>query len=511
MKIVNVFKVVAGFVLGLMLAVSCETEAITSADNNSLPAVNKVAMKFVAAQPSYDSATKADASEGEWADKSKVFLQFVVGDKVLRGSAVYDYLEDLWTLEYTGTLQDVESAPCEAYYFENAGEATLEEVPLTEKTAVYQDKSATYSFSFKDNLVVIKAHLKPYLSRVRLEGKHKQGYNFDGPLHYTSYNLLENKFVSSSKMICDTIPESGKTGYYYLYFENEANKEMCFFDYVSGDKFTRVFPEGAFALGKSGYLNAPTAESHSGWVWDKLYMDIKVYDETIRMIRVEPGTFMMGDETGTDSSSMPVHKVTLTKPYYISETEVTQPVWKAVYGTSPSTYVDVSRPVQQVPWNTCSSFISKLNEYTGKTFRFPTEAEWEFAARGGNMSKGYKYSGSDKYDEVAVFGRNSYTGTTTTSMSYGTQSVKSKKPNELGLYDMSGNVLEWCQDWYGVYSSADQTDPKGPASNESSYKVLRGGYWYQSSKLLSYRDNASTSATLLSYKGSIGLRLVMEP
>ena len=499
MKTIRIFSIVAGLVMGAAAFMSCEREGIEpSPEDNTAPVLNKASMKLVGDMPSYESATKADETEGEWADKSKVYLQFAVGDKMVSGSATYDLLEDIWSLEYAGTLNTVESALCHAYYFENAGEATFEEVPMTEKTAVYLDTTATYSFSFEDNLIVLKAHLKPYLSRVRLEGKHKQGYNFDGPLHYTSYNMLENKFVSSTKMICDTIPESGKTDYYYLFFKDQSNKQMFFYDYVTGDKFTRTFPENVFTMGKSGYLNAPTAEAYSGWEAEKLYKDIEVYNETIRMIRVEPGTFMMGSVTTTSSDEMPVHQVTISKPYYISETEVTQAVWYAVTGNSPSYYSGNNRPVERVSWNDCQTFITKLNAHTGMTFSLPTEAQWEFAARGGNMSKGYTYSGSNKIDEVAWYIVNAY------DKNLKHQDVKKKKPNELGLYDMSGNVCEWCQDYYGSYTESAVVDPTGPSTG--SYRVSRGGSWSYSatSCSCSSRDYCNTTYSVL------GLRLVSQ-
>ena len=198
---------------------------------------------------------------------------------------------------------------------------------------------------------------------------------------------------------------------------------------------------------------------------------ITVNGVSFKMVKVQGGTFTMGatPEQGSDAEDdweKPAHRVTLSS-YYIGETEVTQALWKAVMGSNPSEFAgSTKKPVEQVSWNDCQTFIQKLNQLTGRKFRLPTEAEWEFAARGGNSSRGYKYSGSNTLGDVAWYDVNS--GKTT-------HDVKTKAPNELGIYDMSGNVCEWCQDWYGDYSSSAQTNPKGPTSG--SRRVLRGGSW----------------------------------
>ena len=199
------------------------------------------------------------------------------------------------------------------------------------------------------------------------------------------------------------------------------------------------------------------------------------------MVKVIGGMFLMGatDEQGSDANDWekPVHTVTLSN-YSIGRTEVTQELWQAVMGTNPSSFTgDPMRPVERVSWNDCRNFINKLNELTGRTFRLPTEAEWEFAARGGNWSKGYKYAGSDSIGRVA-WCWNTIPSQTSGDEGYGTQPVASKSPNELGLYDMSGNVWEWCQDWYGDYSSADQTNPGG--ASFGMFRIFRGGSWNRS-------------------------------
>ena len=188
------------------------------------------------------------------------------------------------------------------------------------------------------------------------------------------------------------------------------------------------------------------------------------------MIAVQGGTFTMGatGEQGSDaySDEKPAHKVTVSS-FYIGQTEVTQELWEAVMGGNPSKFKGAKRPVENVSWDNCQEFIRKLNAKTGKSFRLPTEAEWEYAARGGSRSQGYKYSGSNSVGDVAWYDVNSY-DKGESSPDYGTHNVATKRANELGLYDMSGNVWEWCQDkWYNYDGS----------SYTGSYRVYRGGCW----------------------------------
>jgi formylglycine-generating enzyme required for sulfatase activity len=243
---------------------------------------------------------------------------------------------------------------------------------------------------------------------------------------------------------------------------------------------------------------------------------ITVNGVSFNMVMVEGGTFTMGATPEQGSYvydwENPTHQVTLSD-YRIGETEVTQALWVAVMGSNPSHFTsangydeDLNRPVESVSWNDCQVFITRLNELTGKHFRLPTEAEWEYAARGGNKSQGYIYAGSDNIDEVAWY-INSIPSQTSGTEGFGTQPVATKAPNELGLYDMSGNVWEWCQDWFGDYSSEAQTNPTGPASGSD--RILRGGYWHYKASCcrVSYRNFASSSDS----DASCGLRLVINP
>ncbi len=225
---------------------------------------------------------------------------------------------------------------------------------------------------------------------------------------------------------------------------------------------------------------------------------------------VEGGTFQMGSTSG-DSDEKPVHNVSLSD-FYISKYEVTQAEWQEVMGTNPSYFKGNNNPVENVTWYQAVDFCNKKSvkdglepvysgsgnnmkcDFSKNGYRLPTEAEWEYAARGGKKSRGYTYSGSNNIGEVAVYAGNN---------DKSTKAVAGKKPNELGIYDMSGNVWEWCWDWYSSYSSTAQTDPVGPTSG--SYRVRRGGSWYISASGCRVANRINGSPTNSSR--NIGFRL----
>jgi sulfatase modifying factor 1 len=198
---------------------------------------------------------------------------------------------------------------------------------------------------------------------------------------------------------------------------------------------------------------------------------------TFEMIEVQGGVFTMGSEEDGETA----HKVKLSS-FFIGKYPVTQGLWKAVMGegNDPSYWKGEKRPVETVSWEDAQAFCEKLRKLSGKNYRLPTEAEWEYAARGGQLTKNYTYAGSNKLKEVGWYRENSYGET---------HQVGEKYPNELGIYDMSGNVWEWCQDWYGDYDKQAGniiqrtffkqpviTDPKGPKTGK--YRVVRGGSWF---------------------------------
>ncbi|MDD6783787.1 MAG: bifunctional serine/threonine-protein kinase/formylglycine-generating enzyme family protein [Prevotellaceae bacterium] len=246
-------------------------------------------------------------------------------------------------------------------------------------------------------------------------------------------------------------------------------------------KFKRTFlwVAAIVIVAIAGVLVVNNIGKNDIFVLEEIVGDDKVFtvgDVEFVMKPVVGGTFTMGatpEQQDPYDREKPTHQVTLSS-YYIGETEVTQALWTAVMGNTVEQIAEANGretwgvgkdyPTYDISWNDCQEFISKLNSLTGQKFRLPTEAEWEYAARGGNKSKGYQYSGSNNFDDVAWYGYNSVDKT---------HPVKTKQPNELGIYDMSGNVSEWCQDRYGSYSSGSQTNPKGPSTGSD--RVIRGG------------------------------------
>ncbi len=227
------------------------------------------------------------------------------------------------------------------------------------------------------------------------------------------------------------------------------------------------------------YQAAVTADDEVSVAGDTITIDLPGLPtgaKPLEMVLIPAGTFMMGsppDEKDRDDDEGPQHEVTISQDFYLGKYEVTQAQWEAVMGSNPS-YFDgkPNNPVEDVSWNDCQDFIDNLNDMglISGEFRLPTEAEWEYACRAGTTTR--FYWGDDpketEIDDYAWYGGN--------NSPYGTKEVGQKLPNAWGLYDMSGNVYEWCQDWYGDYPSGPIVDPTGQQSGSS--RVLRGGYWY---------------------------------
>ncbi len=225
----------------------------------------------------------------------------------------------------------------------------------------------------------------------------------------------------------------------------------------------------------------------------------------MKFVYVAPGSFQMGSNDG-GSAEKPVHRVTISRGYWIGKYEVTQDEYQSIMGSNPSRFKGGNNPVEMVSWNDAVKFCEKLTEReraagrlpSGYEYRLPTEAEWEYAARGGNKSRGYKYSGSDSIDNVAWYSSNSRNKT---------HEVGTKSGNELGIHDMSGNVWEWCNDRYGNYPGGSTTDPTGASLGSS--RVYRGGSWanYSGNCRSAFRTSALSGGTNF----SIGFRVAFAP
>ncbi len=218
-------------------------------------------------------------------------------------------------------------------------------------------------------------------------------------------------------------------------------------------------------------------------------------EKQYKVCPVQGDIFVMGDSDEETLLVRPVHRVSLSS-YSIGQTEVTRELWDAVMGTYTSFAEEENIPITNVSWDECQEFINKLNQLTGRTFRLATEAEWEFAARGGNKTKGYIYSGSNILEEVGWYSTNAET----------LQPIAGKKSNELGLYDMSGNVAEWCYDNYGAYSKANQTNPQGATAK--TYRVVRGGSYKKNSGRCSVTYRESYKPT--DKAEDLGFRIVLS-
>ena len=257
--------------------------------------------------------------------------------------------------------------------------------------------------------------------------------------------------------------------------------------YAETEKVIRVYNNGEVVathrLSDFEYIQVEDAE---------LIQDVETFTVngvSFDMIEVEGGTYKMGDDNSTVNDEKPAHNETIAT-FQIGKTEVTQELWQAVMGSNPSNFTgEENLPVEKVSWTDCNNFITKLNELTGKNFRLPTEAEWEYASRGGNKSQGYTYSGSNTLDDVAWNKDNSDSKT---------HPVAQKQQNELGIYDMSGNVWEWTSDKYSDNYSSART---------SSGRVTRGGSWDYGAtgSRVANRGNISESNA----GNNLGLRLAL--
>lgn len=457
-----------------------------------------------------------------WGDGNKIYLSILSGESTIPVVAVYSNTFNEWSFNFDATAQIPSQGTLVAHYFKDAAVTDYTQVHLNEKSVIYTDSTAQYLY--ENGTFMLSIHLKPAYVRMRFAGQPGQQLYFSGLSRAQGYDvstgaMVETTPIRDTLLTVSSTVENGRYYTPYVYGECFGQeywqlRERYYADSViciktDNQRYIRSLASEKLQGGQSVWTSVPSSyfipkgwKSVVGGMSDQIQWGSGVTNrqkEVIvslveNMVWIEGGAFTMGatSEQGYDyySNERPTHRVVLSS-YYINACEVTQEEWSVIMGTTKnwtSSYgLGNGYPAYYISWNDCLTFIEQLNALSGLTFRLPTEAEWEYAARGGNKSKGYKYSGSNTISDVAWYSENS---DSRTHLVWGNQELYS---NELGLYDMSGNVWEWCQDWYGSYSSSAQTNPTGPTSG--SYRVLRGGGFFNNATYcrVSYRDNSLPS------------------
>lgn len=433
-----------------LAAISCNKESADMADSKFDK--HTCEMKLVGSLTEFDDIkTKSGSDASEWKDGSIIYLRMDSPLGITTGEAVYNSSTDVWTISYYGSLYEGGAQSCSAMYLEDKVSYESSVFTMNEGTVIYEDLEGSYVFEEGD--LVVTASLKPKTGRIRFSGEPGKVLKIYGVTHYTTYDINNDQYTTSSEPFKIIVGEDGQTPYFYGYFLDEEDRNMNIW-IDAKEAYTRYFSDSVFNPGQSGKLSIPTEDNHNGWA-EGLYFNID--GVKFKMVAVEGGTFVMGDPESTNEYLI-AHNVTLTG-YCIAETEMTTQLFLRLQSTSTT---DITPYVSQLMY--VSGKLETLNKLTHADFCLPTEAQWEFAAKGGVKSKGYTYSGSNTIDEVAWYSRNS---------GGDLHEVKKKLPNELGIYDMSGNAREFVQDYYLPFSKNSVTDPVYATGGTS--HVRRGG------------------------------------
>ena len=496
-------------VLGTVLiaAMSCTKEIAQVIEPEQTPEVEvdggaekfTCKMRLNGSRVNYDNPeTKAEATDTTWADGSVIYLRMdsPIGHTI--GDAIYSASDSLWTVNYYGSLADSVETKCIAIYTENMVNYESSVFTFDENTVIYEDAEASYIFI--DGELTVTASLKPKTGRIRFVGDSTTVIKVYGVTHYTSYNISDNTYSKSAAPVKLTVGNDGFTPYLYGHF-TDANEPTFKVWVDSTEAYTKYCSKKIFQAGQSGRLTIPTAAKHNGWT-EGLYFNAN--GARFKMVAVEGGSFTMGDTSSTSSSYLTGHKVTLSG-FCIAEAEMTNLLYNRVMvsATDNPSNPDKPKTINYRSYYSSSyadiqTTLNGFNNLLNVKFDIPTEAQWEYAAKGGQKSKGYIYSGSNNLSEVGWY----------TSNCSGTQNVKQLKANELGLYDMSGNVMEYVKDYYDVYPNAPQTDPYvGPESGQSNM-VKRGGSYSDSQSSCTNIYRAYSSGTGSS--SYAGIRLVLN-
>lgn len=470
-------KHVQYFTKGLLMAGFCL--ALGACSNDDLLELEKdktqdestthtIAMEFIGDVVDFDQQSNAPkvqtrATSSSWTNGDKIYITFYNGSNIVPGEATYSSSSG-WSVSYDGNLGTGSNLKCEARYFVNATFSSSSLVSLNSNTEIYEDLNGTYAYS--NGSLTVQASLAPKTGRIRFTGTSGAKIYTTGISVYTTFSPAINQFSSSNAMITSTVASNGSTPYIYGAFA-DADRNLGLVG--SNFAYTRTCTSDMLKTGESGYMAIPSESSHNNW---RSGLYVKASEVEFKMIPV----------AGLSSGF-----------FLIGETEVTEALYNKVNGTPSSSLL----PVSSITYSKILSTIEKINNETKLNFSLPTAEQWQYAAKGGNKSQGYIYSGSNTPGDVAWYSANTSTK----------QNVKTKAPNELGIYDMSGNVGEFVSN---SLSSSSEKDifGGGYCSNVSyvtstsyvttNFTTSKAGYgtWY------SYDSGSS-------YSPGVGFRLIL--
>lgn len=409
---------VALFSIMCLCVSSCteQTDCLQEIEQSSKNGIlNTCSLTFDVSLQDFDSSV-ATRNSSEWRDGDKIYLVF---SEDVYGIA--EFSSGSWVLNYYGEFSMNESGTCVAYYFDNIEFESSSIVKMNYDTAPFKAEDGKYAYD-GENLAV-SANLKPMVGRIRFAGSPDSIISVTGITRYSSYSIVQNTFSSSASLITLTVQSDGYTPYIYGFFTSKEEPRLNVMTSESG--FNRKCSTSIFKIGESGWMNVPTLKSYNGWM-NNLYFKVDSVGFTMLPVKYNSSLF------------------------YLAETEVTEALCAVVYKSSKPTYPNRPEIFSSSPYYSTNStsgsyFISKLNSLTSINFRLPTKVEWQFAAKGGELSQGYTYSGSDVISEVAWYSSNS---------GGVVHDVAQLMPNELGFYDMSGNVQEWTATEYSSSSNS---------------------------------------------------------
>lgn len=430
-----------------------------------------VRMRLVGNVVGFDQTKSAKAkaqtrgTSMSWNNGDKIYVTFFNGSSIVPGEATYSSTSG-WVVSYDGDLATGSNLKCQARYFVNATFTSSSLVSLNANSEIYEDLNATYTYN--NGSLTVTATLSPKTGRIRFSGKSGEKIHTTGISVYTTFSPAINTFSTSKAMITSTIASNGYTPYIYGAFaDDERIIGLVGSDYA----FTRTCTSSMFNKGESGYMAIPSEASHNNWR-NGLY--VKASGVEFKMIPVagfSEGFFMM------------------------AETETTEGLYMSVFG-APSTS---QLPIDNVAYPNILSFIEKLNNETKLDFALPTAEQWKYAAKGGNRSQGYKYAGSNTPDDVAWYSANCSAK----------QNVKTKAPNELGLYDMSGNIGEFVSSFYKNYYpyiyGGGYCSSASYVGNVSSVCTVSGNYG-----LAGFGGGSNGYDSKYCYYNGVGFRLILK-